>query len=236
MEFSQIISSGAKMLGLTLPGGAEALMLRYAEALTEKNAVMNLTAITEPREMASLHFLDSLAVLTLGGFRGRSVIDVGTGAGFPGLPMKLGCSELELTLLDSLSKRVGFLAELCAELGASANCVCARAEELSREEGFRDGFDFAVSRAVAELGMLSELCLPFVKPGGAFIAMKSQWSDAEAAEAAGAIQALGGVLERVVSYELPFAGQSRRLIVVRKLTPTPEKYPRRYSRIKKTPL
>lgn len=231
-----MIDDGATALGLTLPGGAADAMRLYAERLKERNAVTNLTAITDMAEMASLHFLDSLAVLSAAGFEGKSVIDVGTGAGFPGLPMKLACRETELTLLDSLNKRVDFLSELCEELGVKADCVCARAEELSRREGFRDGFDFAVSRAVAELSMLSELCLPFVKPGGAFIAMKSQWSGEEAGAAERAISELGGVIERVISYELPFSGQNRRLIVIRKLSATPEKYPRRYSRIKKATL
>jgi 16S rRNA (guanine527-N7)-methyltransferase len=159
---------------------------------------------------------------------------VGSGAGFPGLPLKLAAPSLSLTLLDAQGKRVDFLRELTEKLGVEAECLHARAEEQALLPGYREGYDFVLSRAVAKLNVLSELCLPFVKPGGAFLAMKSRDSDEELREAERAIRRLGGAPEEV--RELTVAGVPRRVAVIRKEKPTPKGYPRRFAKIKKEPL
>ena len=153
-----LLRQGLEALGLPTEGAAK--LVRYGELLVEKNKVMNLTAITAPKDVATLHFLDSAALLTLADFKGKTVADVGTGAGFPGLPLKIVEPSIELTLLDSLNKRIDFLKEVCADLGIQANCVHGRAEEFAAEH--RESYDIVTSRAVANLQMLSELCLPLV--------------------------------------------------------------------------
>ena len=222
---------------LSLPGSGVPALLRYAELLAEKNKVMNLTAITDPAEVARLHFLDSAALLTLADFRGKAVVDVGTGAGFPGLVLKILEPSLALTLVDSLGKRVNWLSEVCEALSLDGvRCLHARAEELALAPEFRDGFDLAVSRAVAAFPLLCELCLPYVKVGGAFIAMKSVDSAAEVQAGEKAVKTLGGRLSAPVDYPVPGAGVTHRLVVVDKVFPTPRGYPRSWGKIKKAPL
>ena len=217
-----------------MPEAVERLGL-YCRRLLEKNQVMNLTAITDPEDVATLHFLDSAALLTLESFSGKSVVDVGTGAGFPGLPLRVLEPSIRLTLLDSLNKRIQFLETVCRELDLpDVACVHARAEEFAAEH--RETFDLAVSRAVAALPVLCELCLPLVKPGGKFLAMKSVESDAELAAAQHAIAILGGAVEAVRDYAIPGTDVRHRLIVVEKVKKTPEKYPRMFAKIKKNPL
>lgn len=229
----QILKSGFSVLGL--PTTALPSLLRYAQLLLGKNRVMNLTAITDPSEVARLHFLDSAALLNLVNFRGASVVDVGTGAGFPGLPLRLVEPSIRLTLLDSLGKRVAFLQEVCDDLGLSdVACVHARAEEFTIDH--RERFDFAVSRAVASLPMLTELCLPLVKPGGIFIAMKSVDCDEELTSAHRAITLLGGTVADVKDYVIPGTEVTHRVILIQKVSPTPGKYPRAFTKIKKSPL
>ena len=228
-----ILEAGLPQVGAD-PGCIPALE-RFADLLLEKNQVMNLTAITEPEAVATLHLLDSLAVWQAADLAGKSLIDVGTGAGFPGLPLRLAHPEIRLTLLDSLNKRVEFLREVCSQLGlADVKCVHGRAEEFAA--GHREQFDGAVSRAVADLRVLSELCLPLVKVGGVFLSMKSTDCEEELNAAKGAIRALGGRTERVVDYPIPATDVVHRVIVIRKLSPTPAKYPRRFAQIKKQPL
>ena len=207
----------------------------FSRLLLEKNQVMNLTAITEPDQVATLHLLDSLSLLPLADFAGKTAVDVGTGAGFPGVPLAIVVPESRITLLDSLGKRVDFLRESCAALGLSnAVCVQARAEEFAGDR--RESFDLAVSRAVAALPVLCELCLPLVKPGGAFIAMKSVDCGRELAEAETAIRLLGGRLRDTVDYTIPTTGIVHRAVIVEKVSPSPKKYPRRFAQIKKQPL
>ena len=228
-----ILEAGLPQVGAD-PGCIPALE-RFADLLLEKNQVMNLTAITEPEAVATLHLLDSLAVWQAADLAGKSLIDVGTGAGFPGLPLRLAHPEIRLTLLDSLNKRVEFLREVCSQLGLEdVKCVHGRAEEFAA--GHREQFDGAVSRAVADLRVLSELCLPLVKVGGVFLSMKSTDCEEELNAAKGAIRALGDRTERVVDYPIPATDVVHRIIVIRKLSPTPARYPRRFAQIKKQPL
>lgn len=230
-----LLRSGFQEMGLSLDETALRRYRIYYETLEEKNKVMNLTAISGEEDVARLHFLDCAALLTLEDFQGKQVIDVGSGAGFPGLVLKIACPDMELTLLDSLDKRVKFLRELCQQLGfEDVNCVHMRAEEAPPE--YRQRFDFAVSRAVARLNLLSELCLPFVKKGGAFIAMKGPGCAEELQEARKAIAVLGGIPERTAEYSVPGAALTHSALIVRKTASTPPKYPRRWAQIKKQPL
>lgn len=210
-------------------------LIEFSRLLLEKNQVMNLTAITEPREVATLHLLDSLALAAQADLAGKKIIDVGTGAGFPGMPLAIALPQVDMTLLDSLNKRVDFLREVCAALELQGiTCVHARAEEFAAAH--RESYDFAVSRAVAALPVLCELCLPLVKEGGAFLAMKSSHSQEETDQAAKAIALLGGKLEAVTDYSIPTTDVTHRLLTIRKVSPTPKKYPRRFAQIKKQPL
>lgn len=232
------IARGLAALGLTPPPDAAPKLAEYGRLLLEQNQVMNLTAITDPDQVVDLHFLDCAALLTLGvDFRDKSLIDVGTGAGFPGLPLKILEPSLRLTLLDSLGKRVRWLESVCEALSLdSVSCFHARAEEQALAEGFRDGFDLVTSRAVAALPLLCELCLPYVKVGGLFLAMKSVDSGEELNQAGRAIAKLGGRLLPPVDYEIPGCGVRHRVVRVEKLSPTPKGYPRRWAKIQKAPL
>jgi len=231
----ELISGGFGELGLECD---EAMLRRYRlyfENLEETNKVMNLTAISGEEDVARLHFLDCAAVLKMEDFAGKRVIDVGTGAGFPGLAMKVACPTMELTLLDSLDKRINFLKDSCRKMEIDdVTCIHARAEEIP--EGYRESFDFAVSRAVARLNLLCELCLPYVKVGGAFIAMKGQEMDAEIKEAYTAIKTMGAAVEKTVDYPIPGTDIVHRAVILRKVKETPKKYPRRWAQIKKSPI
>mgnify|MGYP001163050432 FL=1 len=232
-----ILVQGAAELGLALSDAQLEQFERYFAILTEKNRVMNLTAITEEADAARLHFLDCLALLPLGGFEGASVIDIGSGAGFPGVPFKIAREDIALTLLDAQQKRVGFLEELCRALGLEGvRCLHARAEEAALLHEMRDAFDVAVSRAVARLNVLIELCLPFVRPGGRFIAMKGPESDDEIREAARGAEILGAERETVRDYVIPGTDVRHRAVDYRKKRETPKGYPRRFAKIQKNPL
>lgn len=232
-----LLTRGLADLGFPVPAEAVDRLDLYARRLLEKNQVMNLTAITEPEQVARLHMLDCAALLKFCDFRGKRLLDVGTGAGFPGMVLKILSPTLEVTLLDSLQKRLDWLEEMCGELGlAGIQTVHARAEEQSHDPAFREQFDFAASRAVADLKILSELCLPYVRPGGTFLAMKSVESDRELAEAGFAIQTLGGRVERSETYQIPETDVRHRVIVIKKVEKTEKKYPRTFAKIKKHPL
>ncbi len=231
----KLIQEGLGELGLTSDAAGSERCRIYYDYLTQMNQVMNLTAIEGESDAARLHYLDSAALLTLDEFPGGRVIDIGTGAGFPGLALKIFRPELKLTLLDSLDKRVGFLRQCCERLDFSdVACVHARAEEIPT--GMRESFDAAVSRAVARLNVLCELCLPYVKPGGVFIAMKGPDCAEELREAEKAIHALGGEIRRKADYRIPGTDVVHSALVIGKTGPTPPKYPRRWAQIKKAPL
>ena len=225
----------AGLIALGLPCSAVPQLLDFAGRLLEKNRVMNLTAITEPKDVATLHLLDCAALLTLSDFRGKSVVDVGTGAGFPGMVLRIMEPDFDLTLLDSLGKRIDWLAEPCAAMGLDrVDCVHARAEEFAIQH--RQQYEIATSRAVAALPLLCELALPLVKPGGCFLAMKSVDSDDEIQSARGAMGQLGGKLESVRDYAIPGTAVTHRLVVIRKVKDTPPQFPRTWAKIKKAPL
>lgn len=206
---------------------------KYFELLVEWNKKMNLTAITDESGVALKHFADSLSLLNFVDIpQNSSLADVGTGAGFPGVVLKIARPDIKLTLIDSLNKRLVFLGEVCAQLGIEAELIHSRAEDGARDEKLRESFDFAVSRAVARMNVLSEYCLPYVKVGGAFCAMKGAQANEEFKESLNAINTLGGKLEKKYFFELPENGEERAIAVVRKVKNTPQKYPRQSGKIK----
>ena len=233
-----LLLSGLHSMGLTPPESAASNFRTYFELLEERNRVMNLTAISGETDVVQLHFLDCAALLCTDKdvfSPGASIVDVGSGAGFPGLVLKLLRPDLSLTLLDSQRKRVDFLQELCTELALKdVVCMHARAEEAAAE--LRGSFDAAVSRAVAQLGLLSELCIPFVRPGGRFLAMKGPDCEEELSAAGKAIRVLGGGTPEVRKYLIPGTDVTHSVVSVPKLTPTPKTYPRRWAKMQKQPL
>ena len=234
-----IIKSGLIELGLAekVPENAPELLERYGQLLIEKNQVMNLTAITDPDQVAKLHMLDCAALLSCADFEGKTLIDVGTGAGFPGLALKILVPSLEITLLDSLNKRVTWLNEVIGELGLTGiTAIHARAEEQAQVKGFRDSFDFVTARAVADLRLLSEICLPYAKVGGTFLSMKSVDSAQEVENAAHAVKFLGGRFRDQVDYTIPGTDVTHRVLRIDKVAPTLKGYPRRWANIQKKPL
>ena len=229
----QTLEQGLPELGMG--SGLIPRLAGFAELVLERNQVMNLTAITEPKDVAALHLLDSLELAALAGLEAGRLVDVGCGAGFPGVPTAIARPGLQVTLLDSLGKRVDFLREACGKLGLeNVECIHQRAEEFAGAR--REAFDFAVSRAVTALPVLCELCLPLVKVGGKMLAMKSANSDEEIQGAGHAAEVLGGRVEWVKDYTIPTTDVVHRVVCVEKVKATPGKYPRRFALIKKQPL
>ncbi len=226
------LANGLTQLGLSLSEEVQETLCAFGNAVVEQNKVMNLTAITEPSQVAKLHLLDSLSLLTLENLQGKRMIDVGCGAGFPGVPVKIACPEVELTLLDSLGKRMAWLETVLPTLGVKAECVTARAEEEAKSRW--ESYDIATSRAVARLNILLELTAPYVKIGGKLLAMKGTAAQEELVGAKNAIEKLGLKLERVV--EFPMDGTAHTVIVLKKVAHTPSQYPRRFAKIKQNPL
>ena len=231
-EMRKTLDLGLPELGLELSQKIRDTLCAFGAAMVKQNEVMNLTAITEPDKVAKLHLLDSLTVLTAADLKGKTLIDVGCGAGFPGVPVAIGCPEAKVTLLDSLGKRMKWLEEVLPQLGVQAECVAARAEEAVSDR--RERYDYATSRAVARLNILLELTAPYVKVGGAVLAMKGAAAKEELAECGNAIKKLGLKLEEVKEFSID--GTSHAVIVLRKIAPTPKQYPRRYAKIKQSPL
>lgn len=206
----------------------------YSRLLVEWNKKMNLTSITDEEGIAVKHFLDSVLMIKYADISGK-VIDIGTGAGFPGVPLKIMRPDIELTLLDSLNKRLIFLDEVCRELGIKAELIHSRAEDGARQEAMREKYDIAVSRAVAGLPALCEYCLPYVRVGGSFISMKGPDAPAEIEAAQNAMKLLGGRLDRCEEFTLPDSSR-RALVIIKKHNKTSDKYPRRGTKINKSPL
>ena len=229
----QILREG--LAALSLPTDAAVPLMAFSARLLETNKVMNLTAITEPEDVARLHLLDCAALLNITDFRGKRVVDVGTGAGFPGMPLRILEPDFDLTLLDSLGKRIAFLQRVCDEMGLQrVTCIHARAEEFAAKH--REQYDIATSRAVAALNVLCELTLPLVKVGGRFLAMKAVDSDDEIRTAKSAIAQLGGAVEDIRDYTIPGTDITHRVVVIGKVKPTPDAFPRAFAKIKKAPL
>ena len=230
-----MLMEAAARCGMELDERSAAQMAEFWAYLKEVNQSMNLTRVDSDAEAAERHFVDSLAPLKAGLIpRGARVLDVGSGAGFPGMPLAIARPDADVTLMDSLGKRVNFLSEAARRAGVRVSAVHARAEEFAAQH--REGFDIVTSRAVANLRMLSELCLPLVKVGGFFLSMKSVDSDAELEDAQQAIAILGGRVTDVKDYVIPGTEVTHRLVVVEKISPSPAKYPRAFAKIKKNPL
>lgn len=228
--------SGAKELGLKMTAGQARQFQTYLELLLEWNEKINLTAITDPSEVVKKHFLDSLTLLSQCKIKqGAKLIDVGTGAGFPGIPLKIMRPDLELTLLDGLNKRLVFLGEVCSALGLEARRIHKRAEEAGLDHKMRESFDIVTARAVAPLNVLCEYCLPLVKMKGYFLAMKGPGAREELAEADKALDILGGTDAELLSFSLPDVGE-RNIVSVQKKAFTPKGYPRHGGTITKHPL
>ena len=226
------LSRGLDQLGLSLDQATQEKLCAFGQAVIEQNKVMNLTAITQPDQVALLHLADCVSLLKVANLKGKKLIDVGCGAGFPGVPLKIACPEMELSLLDSLGKRMHWLEQILPTLGVDAQYIIGRAEE--QLEGRREQYDFATSRAVARLNILLELTAPYVKVGGRVLAMKGAAAQEELQEAKGAIKKLGLKLEAVHTF--PLDGTAHNVIVLQKIAPTPNQYPRRYAKIKQSPL
>ena len=227
----QTLTSGLPLLGIDLSEETKDTLCAFGRAMVKQNEVMNLTGITDDKGVANLHLLDSLTVMASADLAGKSLIDVGTGAGFPGVPLAIA-SGAKITLLDSLGKRMKWLEDVLPTLGIEAECVTARAEEAIVDR--RERYDFATSRAVARLNILLELTAPYVKVGGAVLAMKGTAAREELAECGNAIKKLGLKLESVKEY--PIDGTNHAVIVLRKVAPTPKQFPRRFAKIKQSPL
>jgi 16S rRNA (guanine527-N7)-methyltransferase len=237
-ELKDVLNAGAGELGLEFTVEQLEQFEKYYQLLIEANKNINLTAITGTREVAVKHFLDSLTCLSMAGFdEGLQVVDIGTGAGFPGLPLKIYRPGIILTLVESLEKRVNFLKEVVEALGLKeTRIIHARAEDFGREDKHRQRYDLAVARAVAGLPVLAEYCLPAVKTGGLFIAMKGPRVEEEIKAAEKALSVLGGTLQEMVNMRLPLTGDERNLVKIKKVSPTPAKYPRRAGMPQKKPL
>lgn len=238
MDFNEAMRQAATEYGLPLDEVRLTQFETYFKLLVEWNEKINLTAITEPQQVAVKHMIDSLSCLDESIFPGNvSVIDVGTGAGFPGLPIKIWRPDIHLTLMDSLQKRIKFLQQVVEELTLlQAETVHSRAEEGAKNKRYRACFDVAVSRAVARLNILAEYCLPFVKVGGYFVALKGSQYQTEIVEAKRSLSLLGGKIEEVRPVKLPGLDDGRAVIYIRKIKETPSQYPRKAGTPEKNPL
>lgn len=229
-----LVSGYAEDMGTALDAMAIDRFELLENRLLRWNEHVNLTAITDPDEIAVKHFADSLSVFRAADFpKNSSVVDVGCGAGFPGLPMLIARPDLDVTFLDSVGKKLGFIKDVLKQSGLVGQTLHARAEDVAHESEYREQFDFAVSRAVAPLNILAEYAMPLIKAGGTFIALKGAEDEAELGE--NAVNVLGGKIEQVVYLKLP-NGDTRNLVVVKKLSQTPSKYPRRTKKITSKPL
>jgi len=234
-----ILKEGAEHFGLCVSNEQVSAFERYKKLLIKWNQKVNLTAITDEDNIEIRHFLDSLSVVSvMDNYReGNRLIDIGSGAGFPGLPVKIMLNGLSLTLMDSIGKKIAFLQEVINELNIkNATVIHSRAEDLANDSDFREKFDYVTARGVSKLNVLSEYCLPFVKLGGKFISMKVSDADYEINEAKASISALGGEISRIKKVKIPFSDITHSLIVIDKVSITPFKYPRKAGKALKKPI
>lgn len=233
-----LLEEKLKKIDISINNRQKEQFLQYYDMMIETNKVMNLTSITDPVEVIDKHFVDSLAIHQIYDFSGNiSVIDVGTGAGFPGIPLKIVFPEIQIVLLDSLNKRIRFLNEVVESLNLSGiTCVHGRSEDMAQKQEYREKFDYCVSRAVANLSSLSELCLPFVKVDGKFISYKAGNSQEEINAAAPAVDKLGGKIEHISEFRLPDTDLERVFVEIKKICNTPKKYPRKAGTPVREPL
>lgn len=237
MDIKEIIKSATADYKIQLNDLQLSQLERYFQLLVEWNEKINLTAIIDEHGVAEKHFADSLSLFNcIDVPENSTIIDVGTGAGFPGIVLKIARPDIKLTLLDSLKKRLNFLDEVLSELSLEAELIHSRAEDGGQNIDLREGFDFAVSRAVARLNILAEYCIPYVKIGGSFIAMKGPHAENEISDGKKAIQKLGGKIKKINSFELPLDEDKRIIVEIEKIAPTPDKYPRIFGKIKASPL
>ena len=238
MEYKKLLKESCEEMGVSLDEKQIDQFMQYLSLLLEWNEKMNLTAITEKRDVVLKHFADCLSLVPAVEWKaGMKVIDVGTGAGFPGIPVKIACPEVEMTLLDSLQKRIGFLQEVGSQLGLEGvQYIHSRAEDGGQSAEHREQYDLCVSRAVANLAVLAEFCLPFVKVGGMLAALKGPDAEAELEQAKGALAKLGGKLVKIQDVTIPSTDLSHKLVFIEKTTATPKQYPRKAGKINKNPL
>lgn len=237
MDIKEILKSATADFKIQLNNLQLTQLEKYFELLVEWNEKINLTAITDAEGVAIKHFADSLTLFNYVDVPENSrVIDVGTGAGFPGIVLKIARPDIELTLLDSLNKRLVFLDNILTEIGLSAQLIHSRAEDGGQNIDLRESYDFVVSRAVAQLNVLSEYCLPYARLGGSFVALKGPDADNEISNAKRAVQILSGKIKNTYKFSLPNKGGERSIIVIEKNQPTPDKYPRNSGKIKAKPL
>ncbi|BCJ96952.1 ribosomal RNA small subunit methyltransferase G [Anaerocolumna cellulosilytica] len=238
MENINLLSELAEKIGVSLSEQQIKQFNRYYDMLIEKNKVMNLTAITDYEEVIYKHFIDSLSLIKVYDIsQQKSVLDMGTGAGFPGIPLKIAFPSLSVTLLDSLNKRVVFLSDVIADLDlVNIRAVHGRAEDFGKNPDYRENFDLCVSRAVAKLTTLAEYCIPYIKKEGYFIPYKSGNIEGEVEEAKKAIKVLGGNLEKVAVFQLPETDIERSFVVIKKNNITPKRYPRTAGKPVKEPI
>ena len=235
-DIRKLLFEEAEKISISLSDEQLSKFQKYLELLVETNEKVNLTAITEPKEVVMKHFIDSIALFSVCDVKENAkVADVGTGAGFPGVPLKITRDDIDLTLIDSLNKRLVFLDTLCNEIDIKAKLVHMRAEECGKNKDFREKFDVVTARAVAALNTLCEYCLPLVKVGGKFIAMKSLKTDEEVKDAKKAIELLGGKIEKIEEISLS-EDMTRTFVVIKKVKNTPPKYPRLGAKISKNPI
>lgn len=233
----RVLIEACEKIGVEICEEQVVQFMKYKDLLLEWNEKINLTAITDEKEILLKHFVDSVSVLPFIDIKNKSVIDVGTGGGFPGVPLKIACPSARVTLLDSLNKRINFLKEVVSELGLSdVCCVHSRAEDGGQDLNYREKFDFCVSRAVANLAVLAEYCLPFIKVGGTFVSLKGPDAKDEVILAERAIDVLGGEIDVVEKVQIPFTDINHTLIMIKKVRQTPTKYPRKSGKISKSPI
>jgi len=231
----KLLSDVVSQINVTLSPDVLDNFDRFAYLLTETNKNLNLTAITEPKEIVTKHFADSLTLLDVGIPENAKVIDVGTGGGFPALPLLIARNDIDITMIDGANKKLNFVRSVCEDLKLDAEVIHCRAEELGKDKDYREQYDVATARAVSALNVIAEYCLPFVKVGGTFLAMKSAKAEEELDAAKKAIKLLGGEVVKVCKYDIADCGE-RNIIVIKKISQTPSKYPRASAKIAKQPL